>query len=1106
MKNFDYLKEYAYLEDLYGYCSVAEAMQMSSPDTSALNARRALEWLVRSIYEMKGIAVDGERRRASLFELVDGEPFTSFVGDERLMMGVHYIRKVGNSAAHTGAVTRREAFFALLNLYNFVGAVLVKLRVIEDFEPFNKDLIPSAATIQPSPAAEPQPSVEFVESIEVEKIEDKPVEVRPLGLTEAETRRYFIDMMLREAGWEVLTTDGLIASLKACVEIEVKGMPSDSGVGYADYVLFGANGKPLAVVEAKRTSVDIAVGRQQAKLYADCLEAQYGVRPVIYCTNGYKTEVVDGLGYPAREVFGYHTAEELELLIQRRGRKAITDLRIDDNITNREYQKRAIRQVCERFNANHRRTLLVMATGTGKTRVSISLVDVLMRNGWVKNVLFLADRTALVKQAAKNYTKLLPSATTCILSEEKEPDMRARIMFSTYQTMINYIDKDTKEFSVGRFDLVIIDEAHRSVFGKYTAIFDYFDCLLVGLTATPRDEVERNTFDLFNIEAEDTFAYELEEAVEDGYLVPYNALKRGTEILKRGIVYNSLSAEEKAQLDIVWKYEKARKALDDREDYHRNIESKEIFKYIFNIDTIDKVLQDLMQCGQKVQSGERIGKTIIFGYNHDHAELIVQRFKALYPEYGDDFCVLIDNRVNYAQSLIDNFEVRDNMPQIAVSVDMLDTGIDVPDILNLVFFKPVHSKIKFMQMIGRGTRLSDDIFGVGQHKEFFNIFDWCGNFEYFSINDKGKEPLPMQSLTERLFCVSVDLAVALQHSTYQEDAFAKGLHDRVKEGLRAQVKELKDTHIAVRKRWETVDKFRNSKSWEYLSSVDAVLLKDEISPLLIKSTLDENAKKFDLLMLNIELSKVAEDVNSTKSQRKVVQIGQLLQERASIPQVAVKLEIIKEVVSPSFWANPSLQDLERVREELRELVKFIIGGDNRTFTLNIEDMVIEMGVAEEFTHIATYHQRVIDYLAKNRNLPVVQKIINIEQLDHNDVLELERILWKELGTKEDYAKYIERGNMLCGDCVAAFIRSIVGVDRSVAVQKFSAFLSDSTLNSEQEEYLKSIITYVCKNGDITAETIVNEPPFSDFEWLDTFGQNFIYVRKYIDVLHNSIVG
>ena len=224
--------------------------------------------------------------------------------------------------------------------------MLVKLRVFEDFVPFNKSLVPTTFSMQPTPAAEPQPSVEFVESIEIEKIEEKPVEMRSLGLSEAETRRYFIDMMLREAGWDVLDTNGVITPLKSCVEIEVKGMPSDSGVGYADYVLFGANGKPLAVVEAKRTSVDIAVGRQQAKLYADCLEAQYGVRPVVYCTNGYKTEVVDGLGYPAREVFGYHTAEELELLIQRRGRKAITDLRIDDKITNREYQKRAIRQMC----------------------------------------------------------------------------------------------------------------------------------------------------------------------------------------------------------------------------------------------------------------------------------------------------------------------------------------------------------------------------------------------------------------------------------------------------------------------------------------------------------------------------------------------------------------------------------------------------------------------------------------------------------------------------------------------------------------------------------------------------------------------------------------
>lgn len=315
-----------------------------------------------------------------------------------------------------------------------------------------------------------------------------------------------------------------------------------------------------------------------------------GMASVIYCTNGYHTEVLDGLGYPYRDVYGFHTAKDLELLIQRRNRRPITDLRINNSITDREYQKRAIRQVCERFNRYHRRTLLVMATGTGKTRVAISLTDVLMRNSWVKNVLFLADRTALVRQAKKNFVKLLPSVTTCVLSEDKKPDKLARVMFSTYQTMINYIDKETKDFSVGRFDLVIIDEAHRSVFGKYTAIFDYFDSLLVGLTATPRDEVERNTFDLFQIDAEDTFAYELDEAVDDGYLVPYNPLRRGTSILDEGIVYDKLDSEEKEQLETVWKYEKARNGLDDAIDYHRDIESREIFKYIFNKGTIDKVL------------------------------------------------------------------------------------------------------------------------------------------------------------------------------------------------------------------------------------------------------------------------------------------------------------------------------------------------------------------------------------------------------------------------------------------------------------------------------------------------------------------------------------
>lgn len=1033
MRNFDYLKDIPELANLYDYCNTAELTQQSAPDTSALNARRALEWMVRAIYAMKEIEVGP---RTSLFELIDGEPFRAFVGDNRLMMAVHYIRKVGNCAAHMGNISGRESFFALLNLYNFVGAVLVKLQVIDELKPFDKTLLTQQAPIHILPEEEPKPSTEFIEKVDVSKISGEPVKTYPTGISEAETRRLFIDMMLREAGWEVLSAQGAIAPLKACVEVEVHGMPTDKGIGYADYVLFGANGKPLAVVEAKRTSVDLAKGRHQATLYADCLEAQYGVCPVVYCSNGYETEVVDGLGYPARKIYGFHTAADLELMVQRRGRQPIVDMRIDDNITNREYQKRAIRSICDRFNANHRSTLLVMATGTGKTRVAISLVDVLMRNNWVKNVLFLADRTALVKQAAKNFAKLLPSTTTCILSENNDPDMSARVVFCTYQTMINYIDSDVKEFSIGRFDLVIIDEAHRSIFGKYYSIIDYFDSLLVGLTATPRDEVDRNTFDLFKIDAQDTFAYELDEATEDKYLVPYNALKRGTLIMQQGIVYNNLSDDEKEQLESVWKYEKSRqgkKILDADDDGHRDIRSDEIFNYIFNINTIDNVLQDLMDKGLKVQSGEQLGKTIIFAYNHKHAELIVQRFNALYPKYGADYCVLIDNYVNYAQDLIDRFEVRDSLPQIAVSVDMLDTGIDIPDILNLVFFKPVKSKIKFLQMIGRGTRLSEGIFGVNCDKQYFNIFDWCNNFEFFSLNPNGKEAQPVQSC------------------------------------------------------------------------VDVVQLKEEVSPLLIKMPTDENAKKFDLLMLNIMLSNLVPEKNASRYVAKVRKIGELLQQRASIPHVAKKMDVIDKIVSSDFWEKPSLESLEYVRKELRDLIRFIVGGDNQTFVLNISDEIIEQGVADVPITTKSYKQRVVDYLAKNRDLPVIQKIIRIEKLNQTDINELEKILWKELGTQDEYRRYIEKNKLQFGESVGAFIRAQVGVDRRIALERFSEFLSSHALNTMQEEYLKTIIAYVCKNGDITAQTIVNEPPFDAFDWAAVFEGELPNIGRYVNMLHDSIV-
>ena len=1121
MKNFDYIRDLG-LDELYRFCSAAEDNQVCNPEISAINSRRALEYIVRALYEMKNLPI-GER--TSLFELVDGEPFREFIGDDRVMMAVHYVRKVGNNAAHAASpVSRKESFFSLLNIYNVVGAVLLKLRVVEDVKPFDKSLIPSTteqATIIPTRVVlQPTDPIITIADKEAVKAPEPVVEIA-CDISEAETRRMYIDLMLKEAGWDILTTEGAVQPLKACIEVEVKGMPNAHEVGYVDYVLFGGNGKPLAVVEAKRTSVSPIKGKHQAELYADCLEQQYGVRPVIYYTNGFETYIIDGLGYPPRRLFGFHTANDLEWMIQQRSRKDITDFTVKDHITDRAYQKMAIKAVCEHLNKKHRKALLVMATGTGKTRVSISLVDVLMRNGWVKNVLFLADRTSLVGQAHKNFVKLLPSTTTCVLSDNGEKDLNARITFSTYQTMINYIDTDDKPFSVGRFDLIIIDEAHRSIFGKYGAIFNYFDAMLVGLTATPRDEVEKSTYDIFEMEqGVPNYAYELEDAVSEGYLVNYHGFKRGSMILKEGIKYANLTAEEKQQMEQIWEYEqitKAMKGYEQPEEMHsvaaepqmtygipkyvRDISNNEIFSYIFNISTVDAVLQDLMENGQKVQYGERIGKSIIFAYNHSHAELIVERFNKLYPEYGADFCVLIDNYVTYSQDLIDKFEVRDNNPQIAVSVDMLDTGIDVPDVLNLVFFKIVKSKIKFMQMIGRGTRLSENIFGDGKDKECFYIFDWCRNFEYFEKNPNGQTAPTSMSLTERIFGLRADIAFYLQHQKYQEDEYCRSLHDELKVILKEQVMALSDSHISVRAKWADVSHFKDENAWLSLSEVDVHTLKNEIAQLLPKNTLEPTAKIFDALVLAIELSLVSDEVKADRKIAKVKNIAEtLIEKKATLPQVQAKMATLMDVLSVAAWENVSLGWLEKVRKDLRELLQFLVGDKGKKFVIDIKDIITDDGSAESVPMRVSYKQRIIDFLAANRNLPVLKKIYNLEQLTLEDVNELERILWEELGSREDYAVHTQ--GMLCGGNVAAFIRSLIGVDRKEALEKFSDFLTDSELNAEQEDFLNTIVQYVCENGDITKEIVVNESPFD--ERLVLFTPYMIPLGKYIDNIHNVI--
>jgi len=825
-------------------------------------------------------------------------------------------------------------------------------------------------------------------------------------MSEANTRKVYIDTYLKEAGWEVLEKDNLIQSLKACVEIEVEGMPNSKGVGFVDYVLFGADGKPLAVVEAKRTSEKVESGKHQAVLYAECLERKYGVKPVIYCTNGYDIWMADGL-YNWRQVFVYHTAAELGLLINRRTRGDVTNLAINDDITNRPYQKQAIKSVAERFNAGQRRALLVMATGTGKTRVSISLVDILTKNNWVKNVLFLADRTSLVRQAKDNFEKLMPHQTFANLSADPRADKNARIMFSTYQTMINYVeqrsntsgvkcyvDGEKKDFSTGRFDLIIIDEAHRSIFNKFGAIFDYFDSLLVGLTATPRGEISKNTYTIFDHDdGEPTDEYSLEAAVEEGFLVNYHVHSRSTNILTEGIDREKLSKQEQEEFDRIF----ARNEQDDDDDFAiepqdkeqpTKIAGSEIFKRVYNKNTCRRVIEDLMTNGIHVNSGQLLGKTIIFAYNQKHAEMIVEEFYKMHSKHDKSFCQLVTCNVKYADDLVRKFATAQEF-RIAVSVDMMDTGVDVPEVVNLVFFKPVKSKIKFIQMIGRGTRLCKDLFGKGVDKQ---------------------------------------------------------------------------------------------------------------------GELDDAALIFDAKMLFIELSLIVNGsaistARGAKAVKEVCEIAATLLGKTTIPQVARKKEELKIIKSQQFWESATVDGLEKMRKALRDLMQFV--RDNLTgqnFDTDFFDEVIEKeDVGGGFVDIRTYKTRVLDYLQENQNLPVIKKIKNLEQIDANDEKELERILLEELGTKSDYNKTTDKENL------AVFVRSLVGISREVEQQKFGEYLTENKeLNSQQIAFIRQVVNYARKNGDIAREDMFNTLPFENYDVLQYFGDKIHILMSVINTIYSTV--
>lgn len=993
--------------------------------------------------------------KASLLELVDSDVLANYVQDSDVINSLHYVRILGMNAEHDQKIKKTADKLAYDNLAYFIGL------------------------------------------IEAQEKGTRAQYQKPPYMSEANTRKLYIDLYLKEAGWDVLDAENVAIAGKAGIEIKVEGMPNAQGIGFCDYVLYGRDGKPLAIVEAKKTSVSPEKGRHQVDLYGECMKAIYGYKPILYYTNGYVTKVIDGI-YPDRTVMAFHTIDELELMMQRRNRGNITDLKISDRITNRPYQKMAITNLCEWLNQKHRRGLLVMATGTGKTRVAISLVDVLSRNNWVKNVLFLADRTSLVNQAKKNFAKLLPNMSICELSGNEEKDYNARLMFCTYQTMINYIDAEDKRFTSGRFDLIIIDEAHRSIFNKYGSIFAYFDSLLVGLTATPKSEVDANTYRIFGCESGiPNFDYSLEEAVKDKYLVNYKSFSRTTKLLKRGIKYNELTEDEKRQLDEYF--------VDEPPTPDFTVSEKELFKKIFNKNTCCEILEELMQYGIKTNGGELLGKSIIFAYNHHHAQMIIDCFHELYPEHPANYCQLIDNYVKYADDLILKFENDDEF-RIAVSVDMLDTGIDVPAVVNLVFFKPVKSKIKFVQMIGRGTRLCENLFGEGKDKTHFIIFDYCGNFEYFDAHPDGTDGMGGRSLSQRLFEVRLDILHELQRIEYQEQEFARSYYNKTKDLLHAAVYKIKghSARMQVRAEMQYVDKYSDYATWESVSPLMVKEIKVHITPLL-DSGLEgfDLSIAFDIRMLDIELSMLIQGNTgmATRDVKTVRQVAQyLLTEKASIPQVFAKAEQLKTLVSEQFWDAPSLEKLEQLRVDVRDLMQFLDKSPKKQIDVNIDDTVEPSGYdgGDTIIDIRTYREKVLDYLIEHSDNEVIHKIQRLEPITNEDLKALEKILWEELGTKEEYEQTTDIDNL------AVFVRSLIGLSQEAVNEKFGEYLNGNILNAQQQEFIRAIINYVRENGDISREDLIEKSPFDNYDILTLFGDNITSVLTIVGILHDSV--
>jgi type I restriction enzyme, R subunit len=1113
MSNFDFVRS-AWPEIAVEACK-AEHYAAGDPRSSLFYARRTLELTVQWLYR-----ADGTLRKPynnDLSSLMHEPSFKQLVGSA-ILTKMDLIRRQGNSAVHRPtALKQSDSVPIVRELFHTL------VWVASHYAPTTAERPAGGLSFDPAAIPQPQPGAAARTQAQIAKLATE-VEEKDAALaaankqnelleaelqamraefelvkaqnaiipdthdySEAETRDRYIDLLLREAGWDLAGPN--------VIEFAVTGMPNNTGDGFVDYVLWGEDGLPLGLVEAKRTKKDPSVGQQQAKLYADRLEAAYGQRPVIFYTNGYEHWIWDDLNYAPREVQGFYTRDQLQLLIQRRtSRKSLAGLSINGSIAGRHYQQRAVRKVAESFEEKERKALLVMATGSGKTRTVIALAELLIRANWAKRILFLADRVALVNQATNAFKSQLPDASPVNLITEK--DTEGRVFLSTYPTMMGLIDQgedELRRFGPGYFDLIVIDEAHRSVYQKYGAIFEYFDALLVGLTATPKDDVDHNTYRLFELQdGVPTDSYDLTDAISEGFLVPPVGRSIATKFVRQGIKYDDLSQDEKDQWDLLdW-------ADDDVPD---EIDAAAINTWLFNTDTVDKVLETLMTEGRKVEGGDKLGKTIIFARSNKHAEFIQQRFDANYPEYAGNFARIITHKVNYVQNLIDEFSQPAKLPQIAISVDMLDTGIDIPEVVNLVFFKPVYSKTKYWQMVGRGTRLSPDLYGPGEDKRDFVIFDVCQNIQFFNETVAPLEPSATQSLSHRLFTSRLSLLASIDGGP--DGADLADLREGVAARLHAQVEGMSLDNFLVRPKRQAVERFAEGGRWAALSGDDyevAATLADLPSAADLLDT-DEQAKRFDLLVIRAQLGVLGSGPGFAAAKKLIQAIARALGDERAIPVIANNLELIDAIAGEDWWVDVTVPMLELARIRLRGLVGLIDTAQRSVVYTDFTDSAVETEAVElklltQAVDVARFREKAMVFLREHEDDVVLFKLRHGHALTQLDITELERIMIETGGfaaTEVAHAADEAQG-------LGIFVRSLVGMDRQAAADALSEFAAGSTLTGNQLVFVNMIVDQLTQRGAVDPKLLYTAP-YTD---LAPTGPNDLFTETQVVALIESL--